>query len=132
MVNVQILLRGIKHRQDEMLKEISEKHYHYVRKDKDGNDVECWVQGSVRQYWFGEITIPEDCLEDLYKDIWPVAWKRKFGFYSLMFFVLRKLMGLKKMPKFDVKPSPAFNRDGVECVGIGIKHDIVVDGIEKL
>jgi len=129
-MHMYVILRGIKDRQDRYVNDLLARYYHYDwQKGQDKGA----VQLAVRPIQLYELVFPEQAYEDVYKTIWPVAWERK-GWINKALAVLGKLLGTQKIPEppKDWQPNPYFNRDGVECAGIGIKKDINHKGIEML
>jgi hypothetical protein len=91
------------------------------------------VQMGVRPWVPVEFTFPKEYEDKVLKLLHPEnSWNSKFSKYLT---IMRKLLGLKKIPKFNHKietASPVRAGNMVEVAGIGLKEDRMVDGIEQL
>ena len=114
-----MLTRGIKHNIDRFITEL-QGNYFPLKTDK-GNYV---VQLAVRPIQLWEVVMPEPCLNEVIKMIWNE--EPKFNFKeNLQLNSLRKLLGAKKLPKFDyskVPTRPIFHQD-MGLYPVGIKPD---------
>lgn len=72
----------------------------------------------VRPVEILEIAFPEDCLDDVLKIISP-----RSGRLTKTTNFLRKLLGLKRIPDFDVNNPMKIHRPFVDVMGIGLKKD---------
>lgn len=91
------------------------------------------LQLGVRPIRLYEIAFPEGYLDNVLKLIRP-DWDYggKLDFCAM---VLRKMLKLEKIPKYDANAPVGgtfFHRDHVAVTGIGIKRDNIIKGIEKI
>lgn len=82
-----------------------------------------------RPLQLGEIIFPESSLQQVLATLKPLNWERK----SIYFEMLKKAMGLKKIPEYDGKTLglPVWNKN-IELVLLGFKEDKKKDGFEQL
>ena len=114
-------IRGDSWHVQRFLNEIQSKYVNY------GNEGVCNIVW--RPYLLGEFIFPESSLQNVLNTFEPMNWKReKIGFE-----ILRKGLGMEKVPKADGKtlPLPVWNHN-FEMKLIGIKKDKFVDGKEKI
>jgi len=109
-------IRGIKHDTDRFINELSAKYLPY-KTDKGSYALQLNVQ-PIQLYCVG---FPKEHLQTVLQTIGGGCYHSSVKFMSG---VLRKLLRLKKVPKFDdaVKPLPLF-RPSAEIVPIGILED---------
>ena len=129
-MHLYVITRGIKHEVDKWVTHMQAQYLPYKAHGK-----EYLAQLGLRPVQLWEIVIPKDSMPILCKSLWgknptPRAeWK-----YSFQLGAMRKVLGAKKIPKFDEKlPILPIYRENVAIYPIGIKEDNhEADGTEIL
>ena len=119
------LARGQKDWLDRWVNDLGARYYPYKMKGK-----EVAVQLGVRPIQLYEIVFPEPCLKDVLGVVQPYGY---MGYdmkkYKLL---IRKMLKLNKLPEERIPPTNPFMRTHIDCVGLGLRKDRYIEGIEDL
>jgi hypothetical protein len=119
-----IATRGYKPDVDRFITELQGKYFPY-KCDKDKTNYAVAMNVQPIQLW--SLVFPEDSLQQVLRTIEPRAFS---GGMRKVSFVLRKVLGLKDLPKIDDKvlPMPIY-KTNIEIAALGIKDDFkITDG----
>ena len=145
-----MITRGIKHDVDRFITEMAAKYLpHRVRlnpNDKKEKIKDVNVQLAVRPVQFWEIVFPETSKEIVLNTLWPQVatdqGKTEGHFGNIATMKYKKYLGIvRRFLGKDVKPIPedykrtielpVYKRN-IEFLGIGVKDDAKINGVETL
>jgi len=116
-----------------MIQDCQAVYFPYKWRNENGEVEERAIQMGVRPIQLYEFVFPEEELERVLSYLHPTgSWNKKYNKFLTM---LRKLLGLKPVPKVKTKleqANPIRALNYVEVAGVGIKKDRYIDGIEQL
>ena len=126
------LTRGMKWHRDRFVRELESLHTEFTLKNTEGKEEKKVVSCLLQPIEFWSLVFPEENLQNILRTIEPI---NQLGFgdvlscpspnRKLCLAGMRKLMGLKKIPEYDVKAGPRYPlyKDNMQITGIGIKED---------
>lgn len=124
-MHIAFITRGIKHDVDRFIQELSAKYLPFKYK---GQDKMLQVRVCPIQLW--DVSFPKEFEANMKATIFqngdPTGMSKARGKLAA---ILRKLMGFKKIEKFDPKgidPLATYPITNTEVVGIGIKEDAMI------
>ena len=132
-----MITRGIKHKVDKFINELSAKYLPYTmaKSSVEGKDQKGLVQTAVRPIQLWEVVFPEEHLEimqnTLFREWGAKPQHKRHGKFITM---IRKVLGVKKLPPYEYDAAKVLPVDdaGVERTGIGYKEDYKQNGVEML
>ena len=122
--------RGIKHLSDEFIKQLSCQYLPYeYEKGKEMGRLQVRVS-PIRLY---DVSFPapfkDAMLTTLFGKGGGKAINKKHNKWAAL---IRKILGIKKIPKYDTSKQLNPVPNSTEMIGIGIKEDKFIDGIEQI
>lgn len=127
-MHLYLITRGIKHDVDRFINDLQAQYYPFKSKSKEN----LHVQLAVRPMQLWELVMPEDQLPSVQKMIFDKNTSiRKL--HEVKLAVFRKMLGAKKIPKFDEKlPTRIIYKENIGLYPIGIKKDHYNEDHEEL
>jgi len=130
-MHLYLLVKGIKDHQDRWVNDLLAKHLPYKNKNLPQVSGGYLCQLAVRPVMLYEIGFPEDQLDEVLKTVRPSGYKNTFMEKAIH--MIGKLLGLKPIPKFTADDGVfRVRNEAVGVIGVGLKKDRFVDGVEQL
>lgn len=99
----------------------SQKHILMMYQDKEKKGI--WINGQIRLLPFGvvEYIFPKESLDVVLNTL--IVEENRYNIKDFMFSMLRKVLHLKKIPKYSKENKLVWIKDNVNIIPLGIRED---------
>lgn len=108
---------------DNFITQLQGKYLDWKIKDKDGKETKVGMQVAVRPVQMWEVVFPKEHLDLMLTTCLGPDGKPYHKRHNKFIAVVRKVLGVKKIPKYDNSSMMICGRDHIDSTGIGIKED---------